>query len=433
MNDRKNSGKGSRSFAVPHAAINALLQAQADAVTIGAYLKLAAHTESSGQYSSASVTAIQNAVGGGKDRFNRKRAESTIAKLCTIRATIQAAEATPVVILTPTFQVPKGKRKQRAIVTTSSAPLLPTQPLVYTREAWLKEQGGVLPDGPTERGKIMHVLPTFGEPLDKRVWFGSGLVFGDGEDGFISNPLQQLKNCGDVAARLLMAMYAGQDLDRWFGVPPHKFPWKYYKLTETSHGQFSVLRGQNISAVGPTALWNLVDNANSKTCFKALEALQASGFLYEMVVLLNRNPVPAKFTTGDPYGEIPEDAEILCDLGSPSHFGPVQPEIELGLGEGYLDTVKDLHWEEHPYDYLAIIPNGSQAMIAGLYRLRFRVTNHENAFVEAAERTRLDATAAALKMLNYIRKAKNLKPLTRTLQCSSIPLQSHSMIFNATQ
>lgn len=95
MTNHKSNPNNPSSFAVPHAAIKALLDARADAVTIGAYLKLAAHTEGTGQFSSASVTAIQNAVGGGKDRFNRKRAADAIAKLCTIRAPIQAAETTP--------------------------------------------------------------------------------------------------------------------------------------------------------------------------------------------------------------------------------------------------------------------------------------------------------------------------------------------------
>lgn len=433
MTDRQTNPNDTRSFAVPHAAIQALLKAQADAVTIGAYLKLAAHTEASGQFSTASVTAVQNAVGGGKDRFNRARAANAIEKLCTIRATIQATDGTQATTPVPIPPITKGRRKQRSTHTTDLTPELPTQPLVYTREAWLKEQGGELPDGPTERGKIRHVLPTFGEPLDKRVWFGSGLVFGDGEDGVFTNPLQQLKNCGDVAARLLLAMYAGQDLDRWYGISPHKFPWRYYKLSETPHGQFRLLRGESKSPVGPTALWGLVDNTNSDACFTALDALQSSGFLYEMAVLLNRNPIPAKFSNGDHYGNIPKDAEILCDLGSPSLFGPIQPEIEQGLGADYLTTVKALHLEEHPYDYLAIVPTGHPAMIVGLYRLRFRVTNYENAFVEAAERKHLDANAAALRMLNHIRQTKSLERITRTLQSSSIPLQSPSMTFNVSQ
>ncbi|MGC4099506.1 MAG: hypothetical protein QM706_20605 [Nitrospira sp.] len=401
MADCQNILTDLRSFAVPRAAIDALLKARADAVTIGAYLKLAAHTDASGEYSSASTTAIQNAVGGGKDRFNRQRAANAIATLGNIR---------------PTVDAPKNKRKRGAIDSTNPAHILPSPPLIYTREAWLRERGGELPDGPTERGKIRHVLSAFDESLVDRVWFGGGLVFGDGVDGWFPNPLQQLKNCGDVAARLLLAMYAGQDLDRWFGIPPHQFPWQYYKLSETSHGQFSLLRGRSSSMVAPPDLWNRISNGNSNACFEALKFLLAAGFLYEMVVLLNRNPLPAKFSTGDPYGYIPGDAEILCDLGNTSHFKPVQPEIEQGLGAHYRDTVKALRWEEHPDDYVAIIPTGSPAMIAGLYRLRFRVTNHRNAYVKTAERTRLDANAAALRQLNYIRKANLLDELPRTLQ-----------------
>jgi len=59
MNDRKSNGNGCGSFAVSHAAIKALLEAKADAVTIEAYLKLAAHPEGKGEFSSASVTAVQ--------------------------------------------------------------------------------------------------------------------------------------------------------------------------------------------------------------------------------------------------------------------------------------------------------------------------------------------------------------------------------------
>ena len=131
------------------------------------------------------------------------------------------------------------------------------------------------------------MLPSFGEPLDKRVWFGSGLIFGDGEDGFLPNPLKQLKHCGDVVARLLLAFYAGHDLDRWYGIPPHGFSWNYYKLYETTYGQFRVLRGESNSMIGDHGLFDRVDydRTNADACFTAIKALLSAGFLYEMVVL----------------------------------------------------------------------------------------------------------------------------------------------------
>lgn len=443
MTNSQGNPNGRRSFAVPHTAIQALLKARADAVTIGAYLKLAAHTEATGQFSSAGVSAIQDAVGGGKDRFNRGRAQGAIAKLCAIRAAVQVSEETPSATPAPNFSIVKGKKKQpSAFGIPNSKPTVPTQPLVYTREAWLEEQGGEVPDGPTDRSRIRYVLPTFGEPIDKRAWFGSSLVFGDGEDGILSNPLQQLKHCGDVAARLLLAMYAGQDIDRWYGISPHGLPWHYYTLEETHHGQVRVIRGQRRSPIIQHALFSSLVNSEVATgskkdgeslwsvVFAALQALESAGFIYEMSVLLNRNPIPAKFSNGESYGNIPEDAEILCDLGSPNLFGPAQPEIEQGLGADYVATVKALEWDEKPYDYLAIVPTGYPVMIVGLYRLRFRVTNYGNAFIETAERKLLDANAAALRMLNHLRRTKNLERLTRTLQSSSIPLL---ILFNVFQ
>ncbi len=52
----------------------------------------------------------------------------------------------------------------------------------------------------------------------------------------IDQPLRALKDCGNVAARSLLVLYAGQDLDRWYGIPPDKFPWIRYTLEEIGGG-----------------------------------------------------------------------------------------------------------------------------------------------------------------------------------------------------
>lgn len=417
------------SFAVPRAAIDALIDAKADAVTIGAYLTLACHTDKSGKFSTVGLKAIrENLV------INRARAEKAIDALCTIGGRI----APPEVISTPT---PRSKRKRLQ-------PQTPTIPLIHTRDTWIKDNGVNPPDGPNDRSLVRHILPTFEEPLEQRVWISNGLVSGD---AVIEKPLRELKNCGDIAARLLLAMYAGQDINRWYGLPPHGFPWNYYAQGEGSLGQFRIVYASESSMVGPTSIFSRIDPQYGETstpCFAAARALQSAGFIYESVVLLNRNPVPAKFASGEAYGEIPHDAEILCDLAIPSPFGPVSI-IEEGLGKDYSDTVNQLAKQQgyadahvyltalskkyDHYDYLALVPTGQPAMIAGLYRLRFRVTNTKNAFVEEASRRHLDANAAAIKKLNYLRKTKNLEPITRTLQSPSIPFQSSSIMFNTIQ
>jgi len=416
-NQEKRSNSPS-SFAVPRAAITALIEAQADVRTIGAYLTLACHTEETGQFSTASVHAIRNNL-----NLNKERAEKIIGTLCGIKIPLKGTN--------PTITLPPQR------VRSKRAANVPTVPLIYTRKDWQAHGLGPLPDGPHAHALIRHILPTFDEPLKDRVWFDTGLVLGDEE---IEEPLLDLKGCGDVAARLLLAMYAGQEMEWWGGVSPHAFPWQYYKLKDYTEGQIRVLYAERDSEVCPTALFHTIDRKgrdsnDSNACFTALNALKGSGLLYEAVVLLNRNPVPATFGPDanghkKAYGNIPSDAEILCDIGSPSLYKPLSA-VEHGLGPAYVQTATDLNLHLcFPSEYLAVILTGQQAMIAGLYRLRFRVTHDKNAFVKESKQRQLKINQAAFRRLNYLRKAKRLAPLnygSSTLQSSSIPLQCISM------
>ena len=401
--------KSSASFAIPRAAIDALIDSQADVVTIAAYLTLACHTEKTGRFSTAGLKAIRDNLS-----INRKRAEEAIQHLSGINAVFTAPS------VHDDLPAKGGKQTKKE----------ESAPLVYIRDTWLRLKGGELPDGPHPRAKVLHVLPTFGVPLKDRVWIGSGLVRGD---GMIDKPLKLLKDCGDVAARLLLAMYAGQDLDRWGGVPPFGYPWQYYKLEEETHSNIKVLYASSQFAVGPNPLFERIKpREESMNGFKGLDALESCGLLYEAVVLLNRNPIPDKCRNGDAYGDIPRDADIVCDLGSPSPYGPESP-VEQGLGSAYVQTMKDLNLDDRrSYDYLAVVPRNRPTMIAGLYRLRFRVTHSKNAFIEESARRHLDWNQDALRKLNYLRTTKKLAPI-RTLQSSSIPFQSNSMGFNPVQ
>jgi hypothetical protein len=191
----------------------------------------------------------------------------------------------------------------------------------------------------------------------------------------------------------------------------------------------------------PATVITRIDPHNGKDggqiFFDALNALECAGFIYEAVVLLNRNPILSKSKDGSPYGAIPDDAEILCDLGSPSPFGPVS-DIERGLSEEQISTVMHLakqkgYADSSSYfqalcgddrcDFLAVVSMGQPAMIAGLYRLRFRVTHSKNAFVAEAARRHLNTNHSFLNRLNYLRAMKDIEPIARTLQSCSIPLQ----------
>ena len=193
--EQKPKPAGAGSFCIPRAAFNALLDANATVYEICAYLVLARFTGECGRYSTASIHAVNNYTGANKTKGG------TVDRAINRLKTIRAKGATTL--------VPNGGRgKNHAMIEQAND----LGPIVFDRETWNRETLGrlPLPDGPTERGKVLHVLPDFGEPPADRIWFGNNLVSGIGG---IDKPLKKLKDAGDVAARLLLAMYAANDMD----------------------------------------------------------------------------------------------------------------------------------------------------------------------------------------------------------------------------
>lgn len=417
------------SFCIPKAAIQALIDAPADAITIGAYLTLAAHTDQTGQFSTAGLKAIRENLG-----IDKPRAEKAIATLASILSRPVPADPSA----TKTGKTGKSQKQLLASML----------PLIYPRDRWLKTTATPVPGPEPPKEKVVRedprivrfILPTFDEPLQARVWIGGGLVKGD---ELIPKPLRELKNCGDVAARLLLALYEGQDLKRWYGIPPSSggfFERQYRHWTVYGDGQHVLLFAIPSTQYGNTNLFNRLLSATGtdegeKSLWLALAALESTGFIYETVCLLNR--LPANLTREKKkdqdeifFGKIPPDAELLCDLDypNPAQYGPVTP-AECALGPAYRDTAKALRIDldsDSTTNFLAVLRRGQPAMIAGLYRLRYRVINARNAFIEEVEGEQLDRAKTAWRLLNYSRKAMKLT----TLQSSSIFLQSP---FNAVQ
>jgi len=388
--------KGPRSFCVPRAAIEALLDAKADAYTICAYLTLASHTDESGVYSPASAKAVS--VKAGANRMSGGPVPVAMQRLKEIRAS-------------RIEQVSNGKAgKAHAMVPQK----IDLGPILFDRETWEQQTGEVLPDGPTELGKIRHVLPTFGEALKDRVWFGSGLVEGHGEH---KRPLKELKDAGDIAARLLLAMYAACDMETWGGVRPVgqiRGPWKRYEpvADNVNLGAGAVL----IRAKDAGQIANIdkrVSGGNNDAYWEALRALESTGLFYEVVLVLNRNATPAKFASGGSYGQIPNDAEPLYELNCRSQHG-YKPKGEEGLGGITARTAGDfgapVTTTGGVFDgtYAAIVKRGQRAMIAGIYRPRYRVSNPKNAGVKDAWARIHENNRDYYTFLSSLRSAKGL-------------------------
>lgn len=395
----KSATLGPGSFCIPRAAFNALLDAKATAYEICAYLVLAKFTGECGRYSTASITAVNTYTGANKTKDGP--IDRAITRLKTIRAKGRA-------------QVSNGRSGKSHAMIEQATDL---GPIVVDRDTWHKYTGEILPDGPTERGKVLHVLPDFGESPADRIWFGNNLVSGVGE---FDKPLKALKNAGDVAARLLLAMYAANDMETWGGVRPigaGRGPWKHYEPVTGDVGLYGGGRLIRSKDMGEIATIDKNISTDDAAYWQALAALKSTGLTYEVVLVLNRNGVASKFASGGDYTKIPEDAEPFYELDCRSQHG-YKPEGEEGIGGATATTAGDfghsVALEGGTFDgtYAAIVPTGYGAMIAGIYRLRFRVANSKNAGVKGAWARIHQNNREAFNLVQSIRAANNLQPLT---------------------
>lgn len=384
------------SFCVPRTAITALLDAKATAYEIVAYLILARFTEATGIYTTASVKAISTYTGG-----NKKTIETAIERLLTIRAK-------------KTEKVSNGRSGKSHDMIERAVDL---GPILYTAAGWLEETGEILPDGPTERGAIRFVLPDFGEPVEDRVWFGAGLVDGFGA---FTKPMKKVKDGGDVAARLLLAMYAETDMEGWGGVNPHTGPWVRYPPMGDSEEMIyanTKLPGGGLMIFGklegPIAkIYERITGGGkdgAEKYWEALRLLGAIGLFYEAVLVLNRNGEKKTFSNGSEYLDIPADAEPLYELGARCEHG-YAPDGEHGLGAITANTAGHLRRPVGTDSYAAIVRRGQGAMIVGIFRPRFRVANPKNDGVIRTWSRIRENNAEAIEFIQAIRAASGMEP-----------------------
>lgn len=387
---KQSARRGESSFCVPRAAIEALLNAQATAYEVCAYLTLARYTDRTGVYSTAGMKAINTATGANKTKGGP--VERAIERLKTI----------------------SGK--------TSKGPL----PILFDEQGWIDKTGEIIPPGPIPRADVRFVLPDFDEPSESRVWFGGNLVTGIGE---FAKPLKTIKDGGDVVARLLLAMYAATDMEAWGGVDPHKGPWMRYESVDKEAlviADVRLIRAKNEGTVGsgtmfsrawtaPDRDWWKAHEAAGEPVWRALELLESAGLFYQTVLVLNRNAESKTFASGGKYGSIPADAEPLYVLDTRSQHG-YKPAGEEGLAGVTASTASDLSFPvatsggHFDGTYAAIVKRGQGAMVAGIFRPRFRVANPKNAGVQDVWSGIKARNREHFDFIQAIRAARKLPP-----------------------
>lgn len=334
--------KGKGSFWISKQAIGVLLNQQATALQIAAYLVIAKHTDEGGKFSTSGIKAIHTATG-----VSHSVAQKAVDAL---------------------MQMAVGKGNDLK--------------LIYKADKWQELTAELIPPAPFERVQVRYVVNDYKAKPEDKVWISNELITGYGK---FTQPLKKLKLCGDAAARLLLIGYRENDLEQYGGINPQAFHHKYEmsKIAEDLGG-YALWHGKASSATG-TIDWNItagypiLNNENrseaSQVFFDALNALDKAGFIYEMVSVMDR-------AVNNP------EAQVIYELDAKSKHG-YKPKGEEGLG-GQMAVLSNMHG--YPVTdstgrfygkYAAIVPAG-EPYIIGIYRLRFRVSNNKNHGVATA-------------------------------------------------
>ena len=233
-----------------------------------------------------------------------------------------------------------------------------------------------------------------------------------------SLPLRDLKNAGNAAAQLLLWLYAIHDMELWGGIPP---PLTTHERSEGLSMRYDPI-GESFPIKGNAEIIRakrrerqfLVDPRirkihNEAALENAFNVLEQGGFIYEMTVVFNRDPI------FDLYYKrlVPEDAEPLYQLDNrtPQRF---HTSGERGLCHITARTAGELGPSvtrpggKFDGTYAAIVTQGHPAMIAGTYRLKYRVANARNRGVRDTWRRIHQLDRDAYQKISQVRSANGL-------------------------
>lgn len=355
----RNSGNGS--FWIPKQAIDAFTTPSrpATAVDIVTYLVLARYTDETGRFSSAGIQAIVKATG-----ITRKMAEQALMRL-----------------------------QQPWLLSMTGKKSIPTHPLVLTATDWHAKSSEDIPERPTLRSQIRWVLngTTCADDSscadEDKVWFSNELVDGYGR---FKSPLKRLKQCGDIAARLLLLMYSENDMEACGGVIPHRSAYKKFEMEELYgnwkgygfwSGESKFSTAFHFVTLPSLCIEELPEDKNKKgeilkPFWDALRSLESTGLIYEIITVMDNSP-----------DNIHAQPMYVLHIKAANGY---TPKGEDGLGGHVARIMGDVGFPMADAKgrfygkFGAIVPAGITPHIVGIFRLRFRVANPKNYGVKSA-------------------------------------------------
>jgi hypothetical protein len=393
--EKNKENKGQGSFRIPEEALNILLKSRAPAWQITVYLTLARFTDESGMYSTAGHDAIYRYTGAtpgssqkpGKGRQLVEGLQKMGKRISPMPSRVQG---------------PSAKEKGGKVAEPAPPLPMPTK-LLYTPEDWQRETGEAIPEPHNKIFPVNWVLNDFGG--EKWVWFPNELVDGYGR---FSQPLLRLKRCGDVAARLLLLLYARNNMEEFGGIPPRPNVYRKYNLEylQTAHdctfwkavvGTQIVYDHLSLAALGLSswAMKKEKKNEQNKVFSDALFSLLSQGFLAEVVTVMDRD-------AGDPDARPMYELHFKANGSQPARrentlAGRIDSIFSKVLGERMADGAGRF------YDKFPVLNRiGIKPHVVGIYRLRFQIMNPKNYNIMAAWKRRAWDREAMLELLKNL-------------------------------
>lgn len=380
------------SFRIPKEALKLLVNKKATAWEIGTYLALARFTDETGKYSTAGFKAVSEATGASSGTENTPGpARRNVENLLKItRGTLK--------------EQPKRGRPKK----------LNPMKLVYKPEDWTATTGEALPEAPHERATVRWVLNDFG--TTEWVWFPNDLIDGVGR---FTQPLKRLKQCGDIAARLLLLLYEANNPEEFGGVPPYQNVYEIYAMEYlvTCHGTaFWQATHKSVTAYNSIALPSIGIHSFSndkktteqqwKPFWDARASLESQGFIYQAVTVMD-----GSYDNNDNASDVRPIYELAVRT---KHGHP--PKGEEGLAhrvEQVFKAVTGQTTADTLGRFQGVFPVISRAGIkphvVGAYRLHFRISNPKNHTVTAGWKRRERDQADAIEMLEYLEQQYGIK------------------------
>lgn len=355
------------SFWIPTKAVEILLENNATALEIAAYLTLASHTEKNGAYSTAGEKKVHAATGASRGYGKKKgRAAEVIDQLTR-------------------YGRPDEKPKRRKSGSGEGYPPGELEKLIYRAEDYTRMTGIELPELPTIY-RFQYIINQFrADPLEDGIWFDRSIIDGIGK---FKHPLKRLVGCGDHAARLLLKLQETQTrtIMDFAGVQPFRNVYQKYSVSETpvatTHG-FTCWISAVDSLFAYTSLTlpvlklhrfdskEAVKQKQLEAFWKALEALKLSGFIEEILTVFNLDPenedaIPIyEITVKNQHGNIKENDQQFLFL---ARFTQIFKQLKLS--DRILDSAGRI------INYPVISRIGNPPHVAGIYRTRFRANNY---------------------------------------------------------